>query len=221
MPMPAQSPQRQRLRTLMEARREELRLPWTEVAAAGGTSVKTISNVRIGEQGILPETRHMIETGLRWAPGSIEAILAGGDPAPLPPGASRVPPGRHARQPDSQWPPAPQPDGQWLPPLPGDQLAAAWPYFAEITEDLRLWTARYAQEHPGVAPADIPEPPGAELFGTGTDDAADWDRRAGLFTAQERAWLIAAVRSRAAARERGRGAGTGLAAGSQLERRIR
>jgi hypothetical protein len=210
MLMPEQSPQRQRLRALMEARREELGLAWTEVAAAGGSSVKTIHQVRTLDLGIAPGTQRAIEAGLQWAPGSIRRFLADGtDPVPLAPGASRVLPAG----------PAAQPDGQWLPPLPGDQLAAAWPYFAEITEDLRLWTARYAQEHPGVAPEDIPEPPGAELFGTGTDDAADWDRRVGLFPLQQLAWLIATTRARAALRERGRG--TGLAASSQPVRSIR
>ena len=43
-------------------------------------------------------------------------------------------------------------------------------------------------------------------------DAADWDRRAGLLSLEERVWLIAAIRAREEARERGQGTGTGLSA---------
>ena len=75
---------------------------------------------------------------------------------------------------------------------------AALPYFNEINEDRCLWSARYAREHLDVAIEDIPEPSGADLFGAGHLDAADWDRRANLFTMQERTWFIAAVRAREA-----------------------
>lgn len=183
--MPAQSPQRQRLRTFMEARREELRLPWTAIASAGGTSVKTISNVRIGEQGILPETRHMIETGLRWAPGSIEAILTGGDPVPL------------AEPPR----PAPQPLPAAIAPPPGYLDAAGTsrvqPYFDAIWLRIRDLALR------GIA-----DPAGSDVFDN-SDDAADWDSycRRGL-PVERRVWLLAGLQAYdPAAGERERGTG--------------
>ncbi len=98
--------------------------------------------------------------------------------------------------------PAPSRDDQWTPPLSEEELAATWPYFARITENIRLWTARYAQEHPDTAPEDIPPPPGEALFGPGSPDAANWDRRIGLFTAHQLTWLIAAAQLGDAARDR-------------------
>lgn len=81
--MPAQSPERQRLRRLMEDRCDELGLTWTEVAAADGSSVKTLHSVRTEGHAIKPPTRRAIETGLQWARGSVQRILDGGDPVPL------------------------------------------------------------------------------------------------------------------------------------------
>ena len=46
------------------------------------------------------------------------------------------------------------------------------------------------------------------MFPEDDADAADWDRRTGMFSLEERVWLIAAIRAREEARERGRGTGT-------------
>ena len=88
---------RRRLSDLMEQRRLELGLRWKQVAEAGGISYESIRAIRSGTADMRSLTRHGIETGLRWEAGSVERILAGGDPAPLTEPAARHPPGRQRR----------------------------------------------------------------------------------------------------------------------------
>lgn len=71
---------RQRLAACMDTRREDLRLTWAEVAKKAGVSRETLRQIRNGEGEIRPLTRRGIEDALGWAPGSITAILAGGEP---------------------------------------------------------------------------------------------------------------------------------------------
>lgn len=79
--MPTTPEARQRLAALIEKRREELGMLWQDVADAGDVSLKTLYNVRTQEDGeISPPTRRKLEAALRWEPGSIERILAGGEP---------------------------------------------------------------------------------------------------------------------------------------------
>ena len=83
---------RRRLSDLMEQRRLELGLRWKQVAEAGGISYESIRAIRSGTADMRSLTRHGIETGLRWEAGSVERILAGGDPAPLAEPAPVIPP---------------------------------------------------------------------------------------------------------------------------------
>lgn len=77
---------RARLAEKMDERRLELRLAWREVAEAGGISYEVIRNLRGGRgTGIAPLTKAGIEQGLHWEAGSVDRILAGGDPAPADP----------------------------------------------------------------------------------------------------------------------------------------
>lgn len=69
----------------MDARRRELRLRWRDVADAAGISYETLRTIRRGHyDGMRPLTETGIEQALRWAPGSIATILAGGAPPPIP-----------------------------------------------------------------------------------------------------------------------------------------
>lgn len=81
--MPDQTGNRERLGDLMEARRIELGLRWSEVATTGGPAYETLRAIRAGTAAIRPLTKRGIEIGLRWEQGSVDAILAGRDPVPL------------------------------------------------------------------------------------------------------------------------------------------
>jgi transcriptional regulator with XRE-family HTH domain len=91
---------------------------------------------------------------------------------------------------------------------PGAEAAVA--VFAVPIERARgEWRTRYASEHPGVRPGDIPPPPGADLFGAGTREAGLWDSYVTDMAEEEVVWLVATIRAtRAAGSERNRPAGT-------------
>ena len=77
----------QRLGNLLERRRGELGYGFRQRArfvverGGGRISVKTISRLEKGERGAYPEsTIGTIEAMYQWSPGSVEAVLKGGDP---------------------------------------------------------------------------------------------------------------------------------------------
>lgn len=72
----------QHLADLMERRRLALHLKWDEVAGAAGITAAFLRKIRSGV-GARPLTIAKVEAALNWAPGSIDAILAGGDPVDL------------------------------------------------------------------------------------------------------------------------------------------
>jgi transcriptional regulator with XRE-family HTH domain len=67
----------------MDARRLDLRMTWREVADAAGISPETIRAVRRGDNVPGDITRRGLEDALRWERGSIDRILAGGEPEPV------------------------------------------------------------------------------------------------------------------------------------------
>ena len=74
---------RQHLTKHMEARQQDLGDTWDTIAARGLTNAETLRQVRRGDRPIRRTTQRAVEAGLLWAEGSVAAILAGGDPAPL------------------------------------------------------------------------------------------------------------------------------------------
>ncbi len=90
--MAPQSEARRHLAALMDERRLELRLTWQEVADHGGVSLRALSNARTGDVEIRPLTQAGIEAGLQWDQGSIELVLAGGNPVPLGAASEPLPP---------------------------------------------------------------------------------------------------------------------------------
>lgn len=73
---------RERLSWLMDERRQELRLTWDVVAQSAGLSREGLRRVREGDRGMRTLTKRGIEDALNWEPGSVDAILAGGEPTP-------------------------------------------------------------------------------------------------------------------------------------------
>jgi len=118
---------------------------------------------------------------------AVIGVLDGDELGPLPEA------GRHARQRAPGAPAAP-----WLPPLDSGTIERARPHADAIWQRLRQLALQ------GVA-----EPSGELMFPGDADAAADWDRRAGLLSLEERVWLIAAIRAREEAQQRERGTGLG------------
>lgn len=67
----------------MDDRRGELGLTWDEVAKSSGVSTETLYRVGDGRP-MRTTTKKGIERALRWESGSIEAILDGDGPTPIP-----------------------------------------------------------------------------------------------------------------------------------------
>lgn len=80
--MPETEQARSRLARLMNDRRVDLGLRWTEVAEMGGVSAETLRAMRRTSAPLRDLTKAGIEKGLRWKRGSVDQVLAGGDPVP-------------------------------------------------------------------------------------------------------------------------------------------
>lgn len=65
----------------MEERRIALGLSWREVAQRADVAYETVRAARAGDGGISPLTAGKLERALQWQAGSVERILAGGDPS--------------------------------------------------------------------------------------------------------------------------------------------
>src|SRR2546428_3234991 len=77
------TPERKRLDGVMDRRRARLGLSWGDVAERGQLSVATLRRARRGSGELTLDTKLAIERALRWADGSVDAILTGGDPVEL------------------------------------------------------------------------------------------------------------------------------------------
>jgi hypothetical protein len=92
--MPERPTYADRLAQLMDSRRLELGLKWTEVAerAGAGVSAETLRAIRRGEQTPRPLTRAAIDRALQWAPGSTDRIISEPEgPDPLPASTPPIP----------------------------------------------------------------------------------------------------------------------------------
>lgn len=74
--------QRTRLAQLIQARRRELRLSERQAAMIAGVARNTWASAEEGARRPAERSISGIEAALRWAPGSIDRILTGGDPMP-------------------------------------------------------------------------------------------------------------------------------------------
>lgn len=73
-----------RLDLAMDARRLSLNLEWRDLAKAAGVSYETLRALRRAGNAA-PLTKRRVEDALHWTPGSIDAVLAGGQPTPAEP----------------------------------------------------------------------------------------------------------------------------------------
>ncbi|MEU8334875.1 helix-turn-helix transcriptional regulator [Micromonospora tulbaghiae] len=71
------------LGTYVRERRERLGMTVIEAAEHAGVARGTWINVESDSRKTLPHNYAGIERALRWAPGSVRSILAGGSPTPL------------------------------------------------------------------------------------------------------------------------------------------
>ncbi|MFH9011194.1 helix-turn-helix domain-containing protein [Streptomyces sp. NPDC017943] len=72
----------ERLDQAMNARRLELRMNWRQVAEAAGISYTALRAIRRGDYRPTELTAQALDMALQWRPGSVHAVLAGGDAAP-------------------------------------------------------------------------------------------------------------------------------------------
>ncbi|MDV6275409.1 helix-turn-helix transcriptional regulator [Rhodococcus erythropolis] len=73
-----------RLGQQVQQRRLELGMSQVDLWQAGGPSNSTITNIENGTaKTISPATRKKLDRGLKWAPGSADRILEGGEPMEL------------------------------------------------------------------------------------------------------------------------------------------
>lgn len=73
----------ERLDAAMNERRLDLRMKWRKVADGAGVSYEALRAIRKGEYHPSELTRRGIDDTLRWKPGSVADVLAGGDPSPM------------------------------------------------------------------------------------------------------------------------------------------
>ncbi|MDF1705049.1 MAG: helix-turn-helix domain-containing protein [Aeromicrobium sp.] len=81
-----------RLGRLIRERRDRLGLTQADLASRGGPSTTTMSKVEYGKLIPIPrQTRAKIEASLDWAPGSVIAVIEGGEPTDGATTAGRAP----------------------------------------------------------------------------------------------------------------------------------
>lgn len=70
------------LEAAMQRRRVELRMSWRDVSTTAGMSYEGLRAIRKGGRHPNAVTKGRIEDALQWMPGSVDAVLAGGEVTP-------------------------------------------------------------------------------------------------------------------------------------------
>jgi hypothetical protein len=97
--MTEQDANRKRLAHLMDERRIDLRMQWSDVADAIGISVAHLRRIRSGHASLTFKVTRGIDQALRWRNGSTMQIMEGGEPDPLPEAHAASAPSGNARAP--------------------------------------------------------------------------------------------------------------------------
>lgn len=74
---------RTRLDQAMTDRGLKIKKRWVQIATEAGISTAALGAIRRGEYKPSPHTARRLEDAFQWSHGSIDAILAGGDPTPV------------------------------------------------------------------------------------------------------------------------------------------
>jgi hypothetical protein len=72
----------------MDERRQALGMTWAKVASEAEITVETLRAIRRFKNEPSTLTKRGLERALHWKPDSIDEVLAGRDPTPLPPSGS-------------------------------------------------------------------------------------------------------------------------------------
>lgn len=72
-----------RLDQAMNARRIELGLNWRDIAERAEVSYESLRRIRKGDYRPSTLAAHRLDAALKWARGSVEKVLDGGNPIPL------------------------------------------------------------------------------------------------------------------------------------------
>jgi transcriptional regulator with XRE-family HTH domain len=75
----------ERLDEAMRQRRVQLGLSWEDIATAADITSAHLRRIRVGQYLPRDTTAAKLERAFRWSPGSIDTVLAGGEPTPLDP----------------------------------------------------------------------------------------------------------------------------------------
>lgn len=94
----------ERLDEAMNQRRLQLRMNWRELAEAADISYTALRAIRRGSYRPTELTAQDLDAALQWAPGSVHAILDGGQPTAV--GAEGAPDRTREPRPDSSVAPA-------------------------------------------------------------------------------------------------------------------
>lgn len=73
----------ERLDTAMNARRLELRMNWRDLAQAAEVSYEALRAIRKGDYRPTELRARALDEALQWVPGSVYAVLDGGEPVTL------------------------------------------------------------------------------------------------------------------------------------------
>lgn len=104
----------------MEERRQALGMTWAKVASEAGITVETLRAMRRGNNEPSALSKRGLERALHWKPDSINRVLTGRDPIPLPDGGAL---------------PAPEPEAAGTATPPDDEAdTAASPHIAKLLE---------------------------------------------------------------------------------------
>lgn len=82
--MDPRQPDFRRAETIMDERRQQLDMMWKDVAEAAKLSAQSLLDFRQGKTNPRQLTKRRIDAALGWEAGSLQAVLDGGDPTPLP-----------------------------------------------------------------------------------------------------------------------------------------
>jgi transcriptional regulator with XRE-family HTH domain len=145
----------ERLDEAMRQRRVQLGLSWEDIAAAADITSAHLRRIRTGQYLPRDTTAAKLERAFRWSAGSIDAVLAGGEPTPSPDPQAAA---------DGDWPNSTQLD---VPEADATVVIAHW---GELSPAMQRILRRVVAEARGEVEQRLAERqvPDSEATGSGT-----------------------------------------------------